>query len=113
LQFKGKMPFDFKMGELRDVWGDLAGTELHFKGWIFDWYHQNTQNGTSVTKILDDGVKLKFLGRKLRTFKPQTPVTLYVSSWCVTMMFLGVVFIYSWLLREQMERRTMACTTDK
>lgn len=73
--------FEFSMAEIKDVWGDdLAGKELHFKAWMHDWYHLNTQNGTSVTKILRDGVKLRFLGKKLRTFKPNTPVTIYVSS---------------------------------
>ena len=49
-------------------------------GWIFDWQWLETQNGTSVTKVVRDGVKVKILGRDLRTFKPGVPFTLYVST---------------------------------
>lgn len=80
VQLKASVPFEFSMTEIKEMWGDdLGGKELHFKGWISDWYFLNTQNGTSVTKILKDGVKLRILGKKLRTFKPGTPVTIYVS----------------------------------
>ena len=76
----GTVPFEFTMSEISKVWGDVMGMELHFKGWIYDWMFLDTQNGTSVTNVLKDGVSLKFLGRRLRTFKPNTPVTVFVST---------------------------------
>lgn len=80
LQLNGLVPFEYTMQEISEIWGDVTGMELHFKGWIYDWYFLDTQSGTAVTKVLSDGVRLKFLGRKLRTFKPNTPVTIYVSG---------------------------------
>ncbi|ELU06775.1 hypothetical protein CAPTEDRAFT_193982 [Capitella teleta] len=77
--FEGTVPFEYTMREMKDLWGDLGGKELHFKGWIYDWYHLNIQNGTSVTKVLRDGVTLRFLGKKIRTFKPHSPITVYIS----------------------------------
>ncbi|ELT94762.1 hypothetical protein CAPTEDRAFT_205314 [Capitella teleta] len=75
----GSVPFEFTMEEIKETWGDVANTELHFKGWIKDWYFLDTQNGTAVTKVLKDGVRLTYLGRRLRTFKPNTPVTIYFA----------------------------------
>ncbi len=50
------------------------------QGWIYDWYWLETENGTSVTKVIQDGVKIKILGGLYRTFKPETPFIVYVST---------------------------------
>ena len=66
------------MQDINDVWGDVTGKDLFFKGWIHDWMFLDTENGTSVTKVLADGILVKPIGRKLRAFKPIGPVTVYV-----------------------------------
>ena len=78
MQMTGTVPFDYSMDEMEDKWGPPAGKELHFKGWLYDWYWQETQNGTAVTKMIHDGVKVIILGPRYRTFKPGKPFTAHV-----------------------------------
>lgn len=60
---EGTVPFEFTMKQLREQWGTIAGKQLYFKAWIFDWYFMETQNGTAVTKVLKDGIKVMFYSR--------------------------------------------------
>ena len=52
----------------------------YFQGWIHDWFWLETENGTAITKVVHDGVKVKILGGLVRTFKPETPFSVYVSD---------------------------------
>ena len=83
------MPFDYNMKEIKDKWGDVTGKKLLFKGWIHDWMFDNIQNGTSLTNVLPDGIEVKFLGKRLRTFKPKTPATVFVSGF---VLYIAKVF---------------------
>ncbi len=68
------------MQELEDRFGELTGKELHLRGWIHDWYWDETQEGSAVVEIVQDGVNVKVVGRKIRTFKPEVPFMIYVST---------------------------------
>ena len=70
----------FSMDELREHWGkELAGKSLWVKVWVYDWLWTETQNSTAITRILKDGIVVKALGPKHRTFKPEFPFIAYVS----------------------------------
>ena len=73
------VPIDFSFDEMRLVWGSVSGMTLWVKAWIYDWYFDNTQNGTATCRVIQDGVNITVLGRLVRTFKPQVPFTIYVS----------------------------------
>ena len=90
-QFIGTTPFSFSMTEMTNKWGDLVGKELFVKGWLNDYYFMEVQNGTSVTRVIQDGIVLKRLGKKYRTFKPGVPFTVYV---CVGFWFTSVKEFY-------------------
>lgn len=66
------------MEDLEEEFGDVADKEVHIKAWFHDWEWDETQNGTARTRIVRDGVRLRTIGRKLRTFKPDIPFTVYV-----------------------------------
>ena len=68
------------MEELRQTFGDkLAGNEIFFTADLYDWTWHETQSGTAVTRIVEDGVLVKRLGTRIRTFKPNIPTVVYVS----------------------------------
>lgn len=77
--FIGTTPFSFSMMEMTNKWGDLVGKELFVKGWLNDYYFMEVQNGTSVTRVIHDGIVMKRLGKKYRTFKPGVPFTVYFA----------------------------------
>jgi hypothetical protein len=68
------------MNEIKTTWNDLSDKELHFTASVKDWYHFNQQNATTVTKIIPDGIRLKLIGKKLRAFKPLSPITIQVYT---------------------------------
>ena len=69
------------MTEIHQVWGkEIWDKELYFKAWMKDWWWLETQNGSSVTRVVRDGVRLKPLGKTYQTFTPNTPTTVYVSN---------------------------------
>ena len=76
---KNTVPFDFALSEVKEKFGELGGKDLFLKAWFYDWYFMETQNSTAVTKIITDGIRIKTLGRKFRTFKPRIPFSIYVS----------------------------------
>jgi len=67
------------MAEIRDLWGDPAGNDLYFLGTMTDYYFLETLTATAVTHIVKDGIKLKVLGRLVRSFKPGVPFNIQVS----------------------------------
>jgi len=68
------------MAEIRELWGEPAGKDLYFLGTMTDYYFLETLTATAVTHIVKDGIKLKVLGRIIRTFKPGVPFNIQVSS---------------------------------
>ena len=68
------------MSSIKDQFGDVTGKDLYFKAWFYDTFWLETQNATSVTQVVKDGIQIKVLGKKFRTFKPRVPFTIYVST---------------------------------
>jgi len=70
--------FAFSLAEMTAKWGDLAGKDLYFLGTLYDYYYLESLTGTGVTHVYKDGISLKVLGRKIRTFKPSVPFNIQV-----------------------------------
>ena len=70
------------MQDIDRVWGrEVAiGKELYIQAWIYDWKWTVTQTGFSITHIIHDKVDVQLLGRRLRTFKPRTPISVQVRG---------------------------------
>jgi len=66
------------MEEIRDMWGEPAGKDLFFIASMTDYYYLETLTSTAVTHVYQDGIKLKVLGRTIRTFKPGIPFHIQV-----------------------------------
>ena len=92
-QMKGQMPFSFSIKEMESKWGELVDKELFVKGYFRDFYFMETQNGTSVTRVIKDAIVMKRLGKKFRTFKPDVPFTIYVSVMKVSLLVLSLSHI--------------------
>jgi len=71
--------FLYTMDEIRDMWGEPAGKDLFFVASMTDYYYLETLTSTAITHIYQDGIKLKVLGRNIRTFKPGVPFNIQVS----------------------------------
>jgi len=67
------------MADIRELWGDPTGKDLYFLGTMTDYYYLETLTGTAVTHVVRDGIKLKILGRDIRTFKPGVPFNIQVG----------------------------------
>jgi len=67
------------MNEIRDMWGEPAGKDLFFVASMTDYYYLETLSSTAITHVYQDGIKLKVLGRNIRTFKPGVPFNIQVS----------------------------------
>lgn len=70
--------FTFSLDEIKEKIGDPTDKDLYFLGTIYDYYYLETLTGTAVTHVYKDGIKLKLLGRRFRTFKPQVPFSVQV-----------------------------------
>jgi len=60
------------------MWGEPAGKDLYFIASMTDYYYLETLTSTAVTHVFQDGIKLKVLGRNIRTFKPAIPFNIQV-----------------------------------
>lgn len=73
--------FTFSLAEIKELWGEnVAGKDLYFLGTMTDYYYLETLTGTAVTHIVKDGIKLKVLGKIVRTYKPGVPFNIQVSN---------------------------------
>ena len=75
----GKTQFGFSLEEVRETFGEINGKEIHIEARVLDWYWVEEQIGYSRTRVIKDGVNLRVLGPRFRTFKPRVPFTVYVS----------------------------------
>jgi len=64
------------------MWGEPAGKDLYFIASMTDYYYLETLTSTAVTHVYEDGLKLKVLGRNIRTFKPGVPFSVQVCVNC-------------------------------
>lgn len=67
------------MKEIRDMWGEPGGKDLYFVASMTDYYYLETLTSTAITHVYQDGMKLKVLGKNIRTFKPGVPFNIQVS----------------------------------
>ena len=79
LQFKGTTSFMVPMSEIKKHTSQLAGTKLKATVTVKDWYEIEVQPGKGTTHIIEDTFRIRFLGGKVRTFKPGTAFNVYVS----------------------------------
>jgi len=81
------------MEEIRDLWGEPAGKDLFFIASMTDYYYLETLTSTAITHVYQDGIKLKVLGRNIRTFKPGIPFHIQVCFNCFTLSY-RVLLVY-------------------
>ena len=74
-----EVPIAWSFTEIKQVFGEVTGKGLWVKAWFYDWILTETQNSTSVTKVIPDQVLVKIIGRAVRTFKPRAPFDIQVS----------------------------------
>ena len=86
LQFKGRINFNFSrediMNAARSKWptvNNLIDFECVFNVSAKDWFFNMTQKGYASTVIFNPNIKLMFIGDNVRTFKPESVMTVYVS----------------------------------
>jgi CD109 antigen len=79
--FEGVADFYFSMGELIAVSGEtvLNELEVYVEAQVEDPYFGDFSNGSFITTLYDPRIKLKFLGKQPRAFKPKMPYTTFVS----------------------------------
>ena len=101
LQFKGRIDFEFRrqdiMEEVRRKWpsaDNLIGFECVFNVSAKDWFFNMTQKGFASTVIFNPNVRIMFIGDNVRTFKPDSIMTVYVSCvfLCLLLFFLSNFF---------------------
>lgn len=68
------------MSEIEKHSSDLPGTKLKATVTVKDWYEIEVQPGKGTTEIIADKYRIRFLGGKVRTFKPGTAFEVYVSK---------------------------------
>ena len=78
-QMAHEVPIAWSFTEIKQVFGEVTGKGLWVKAWFYDWILTETQNSTSVTKVIPDQVLVKIIGRAVRTFKPRAPLDIQVS----------------------------------
>ena len=74
-----EVPIAWSFTEIKQVFGKVTGKGLWVKAWFYDWILTETQNSTSVTKVIPDQVLVKIIGRAVRTFKPRASFDIQVS----------------------------------
>ena len=86
-QFKGRVDFSFSREEMlqkaKEYWPntvDLIDFECVFNASAIDWFFNLTAKGFTTTNILNPGIKLVWIGDRVRTFKPDSVMTVHVSG---------------------------------
>lgn len=80
-QFNGVIDFFFSMSELLAVSGQasLNQMEVFIQAQVEDPYFNDLSNGSFITTLYDPRIKLTFLGKQPRSFKPRYPFTTFVA----------------------------------
>ncbi|XP_060595854.1 CD109 antigen-like [Ruditapes philippinarum] len=85
--FKGRIDFEFKrqdiLDEVRRTWpsaDNLIGYECVFNVTAKDWFFNMTQKGFASTVIFNPNIRVMFIGDNVRTFKPDSIMTVYVAA---------------------------------
>ncbi|XP_048773201.1 CD109 antigen-like [Ostrea edulis] len=82
----GPINFDFNMDEIRTrlrsefgLYNGYDGVELRFNATVYDWFFRMTRSGYASTILFKSGVKLQWVGDRVRTFKPDSVLTVQVA----------------------------------
>jgi hypothetical protein len=80
-QFSGVIDFFFSMSELQSLSGQasLNNLEVYVEAQVEDPFFNDLSNGSFITTLYDPRIKLKFLGKSPRAFKPNSPYTTLVA----------------------------------
>lgn len=72
------------------MYSGFEGVELHFNASVYDWFFRMTRVGYASTVLYKSGVKLQWVGDKVRTFKPDSVLTVQVKKnmnyFCCTLL---------------------------
>lgn len=80
-QVHGRFSFNVPMEEIREVLGDdIADTDVYVHANVYDWYGIETQSYSGYAKIISSVPQMRFLGGKIRTFKPGHFLNVHVSG---------------------------------
>ena len=79
--FDGVVDFFFSMSDLYALSGasSLNELEVYVTAQVIDPYYEDKVNGSFITTLYDPRIKLKFLGKQPRAFKPNAPYTTFVA----------------------------------
>lgn len=54
----GLASFEFSMDRINATFGtELGGKQMYVKAWVYDFFWQDTMNGSAVTDLYDPGVR--------------------------------------------------------
>lgn len=76
------------------MYSGFEGVELHFNASVYDWFFRMTRVGYASTVLYKSGVKLQWVGDKVRTFKPDSVLTVQVKK-NMTYFYCYYKFTYS------------------
>ena len=60
----------------------LEDFELQFNVSIYDWFFMMTEEGYASTVIFSSRTKLQWVGDKVRSYKPDSTLTVQVGNYC-------------------------------
>lgn len=79
------------------MYSGFEGVELHFNASVYDWFFRMTRVGYASTVLYKSGVKLQWVGDKVRTFKPDSVLTVQVKKdmnyFCCTLLQIHLLNI--------------------
>lgn len=79
--FNGVVDFFFSMSELLAISGQasLDQLEVFVEAQVLDPYFNDYSNGSYITTLYDPKIRLKFLSKQPRAFKPKMPYTTHIA----------------------------------
>lgn len=89
-QFDKSAKFVITREEFRQHLGGenaLIGKQLKVTVALLDWWWNGTSTGYDSTRVFSDEILLRFLGGRVWTFKPNTPLKIFVS--CLSMLYIN------------------------
>ncbi|KAI0237381.1 hypothetical protein LSAT2_012128 [Lamellibrachia satsuma] len=78
-QFTGRCPFQFTLAEMRQKVDRLTGAQLVVSATVVDWYFIELKTEKAISYVFDSGIKVRFLGGRVRVFKPGNPLKVFIA----------------------------------
>ncbi|KAI0235995.1 hypothetical protein LSAT2_013433 [Lamellibrachia satsuma] len=79
IQFTGRCPFQFTLAEMRQKVDRLTGAQLILSATVIDWYLIELKTEKAISYVFDGGIKVRFLGGRVRVFKPGNPLKAFIA----------------------------------